>query len=608
MRNLLKNYYLLFDLLLAVIAGMITIHWSYINHYNVAYNDAKAHLNIARRVIDNLNPGLAQLGGVWLPFPHLLMLPFVMNNFLYRSGLAGTIISFVSYLISATFIFKSIFRLSKSYLASLIGTVVFVLNPNVLYMQTTPMGELPTLALLSLCMYFFILWIQEKKLNVLISLGFIMLLGSLTRYEFWYLNIFTIIAVPLVFFDDKKGVKFKYKTIEGVGLFLSYISLFGIGLWLLWNKLIFNDFLYFINSAFSAGGYQKQLIAQGLNLPYHNVLQAFIFYLHAVADNSSWIVVVTSMIGLLIYILRNRNWSGLSLLLFSLSIFIFEVLSLYSGNSTIYVQELYPYDLYNIRYGLFVLPFIALFAGYLIAVSKKLLKYPVSLLVIVVIVFQVIKFQPVTFLDVSKSTKGPILGDRNAQYVGESKTGNFLSKYYQGGYVLASAGVSDPIIFNSNIDIKNFITEGNQQYWSTSLRNPAKYASWIVVQNNIHDIRNRLGVSLYNNKTLANKFDLVFFISDKEVYKKKGVQPNLQILPLTRSRIFSKQFLANNHLIAGITTGQAVASKTYTVQAGDSLWKIAQKEYGDPYKWVNIAKKNNLVNPDLIFAGNVLKI
>src|SRR5512147_1581479 len=40
----------------------------------LSHYDAKAHLVVARRVVDNLTPGWHQLGAVWLPLPHLLNL------------------------------------------------------------------------------------------------------------------------------------------------------------------------------------------------------------------------------------------------------------------------------------------------------------------------------------------------------------------------------------------------------------------------------------------------------------------------------------------------------------------------------------------------------
>lgn len=46
----------------------------------------------------------------------------------------------------------------------------------------------------------------------------------------------------------------------------------------------------------------------------------------------------------------------------------------------------------------------------------------------------------------------------------------------------------------------------------------------------------------------------------------------------------------------------------YTVVKGDSLWKIAEAQYNDGYKWVEIARVNKLVNPDLIHPGNSLVI
>ena len=46
----------------------------------------------------------------------------------------------------------------------------------------------------------------------------------------------------------------------------------------------------------------------------------------------------------------------------------------------------------------------------------------------------------------------------------------------------------------------------------------------------------------------------------------------------------------------------------YTVVAGDHLWGIAQKVYGDPYKWLNISIANNLINPSVIEVGQVLNL
>ena len=51
-----------------------------------------------------------------------------------------------------------------------------------------------------------------------------------------------------------------------------------------------------------------------------------------------------------------------------------------------------------------------------------------------------------------------------------------------------------------------------------------------------------------------------------------------------------------------------ITGSTYTVVAGDYLWNISVRAYGDGYKWVAIANANNLVSPDLIFSGNVLRL
>lgn len=48
--------------------------------------------------------------------------------------------------------------------------------------------------------------------------------------------------------------------------------------------------------------------------------------------------------------------------------------------------------------------------------------------------------------------------------------------------------------------------------------------------------------------------------------------------------------------------------KTYTVVLGDNLWSIAENLYKSGYNWVDIAKANNLANPDVLEVGNKLTI
>jgi nucleoid-associated protein YgaU len=54
----------------------------------------------------------------------------------------------------------------------------------------------------------------------------------------------------------------------------------------------------------------------------------------------------------------------------------------------------------------------------------------------------------------------------------------------------------------------------------------------------------------------------------------------------------------------------AASSKTYVVQEGDSLSKIAKREYGNANDWRKIFEANRdlIKNPDLIYPGQTLKI
>src|SRR5438105_12534481 len=88
------------------------------------YGDAVAHINIARRVVDSMTPRPLQLGTVWLPLPHILMLPFVISDWAWTTGFAGAVISMLAYVLSAMGLFK-LARQFMSRAASWIALLIF---------------------------------------------------------------------------------------------------------------------------------------------------------------------------------------------------------------------------------------------------------------------------------------------------------------------------------------------------------------------------------------------------------------------------------------------------------------------------------------------------
>ena len=107
----------------------------------LSHYDARGHLVVARRIFDSLTPGWQQIGAVWLPLPHLLNALPVQVDAWYRSGASAVAISIVSYAIAVGSIAWIVLMLTDSALAALAGASVFAFNPNVLYLQATPMTE-----------------------------------------------------------------------------------------------------------------------------------------------------------------------------------------------------------------------------------------------------------------------------------------------------------------------------------------------------------------------------------------------------------------------------------------------------------------------------------
>ncbi|MGH7141329.1 MAG: glycosyltransferase family 39 protein [Minisyncoccia bacterium] len=176
-------------LLVALILLSIgTWYFSYLSGLVSAYNDSMSHVDIARSIIDGRQPGFAQLGSVWLPLNHVLMLLLVWDNWAWHSGFAGSFFSMVAYVISAIAIFEIIRELTKDFWASVIGASAFALNPNMLYLQTTPLTEPLYLVLFICSVLFFIKFIKTDDLRYLVLLGAMGFFQVLARYDGWFVT------------------------------------------------------------------------------------------------------------------------------------------------------------------------------------------------------------------------------------------------------------------------------------------------------------------------------------------------------------------------------------------------------------------------------------
>ena len=104
-------------------------------------------LGIARRIVDTRYPGLVQLGGVWLPLPHLLMTPFIWKMEWWQDGMAGAWPSLICFVVGVL----GFYRLARRVLVprwALVATAFLALNANLLYLTSTAMTEPLFLALM----------------------------------------------------------------------------------------------------------------------------------------------------------------------------------------------------------------------------------------------------------------------------------------------------------------------------------------------------------------------------------------------------------------------------------------------------------------------------
>jgi hypothetical protein len=152
---------------------------------SLAHHDARAHLVVARRVLDSLMPGWQQIGAVWLPLPHVLNMIPVQVDAWYRTGASAIAISVASMALGAAALASLILRRTGSIAAAAAGAALMMGNPSVLYLQSTPMTEPLLFGASLLAVALTADWIDGGARAPAWVPGLALIAACMTRYEAW---------------------------------------------------------------------------------------------------------------------------------------------------------------------------------------------------------------------------------------------------------------------------------------------------------------------------------------------------------------------------------------------------------------------------------------
>ena len=476
--------------MIAVLLAFVALLLCYSRGYMLLYGDAVAHLGNARRILDSRNPGLSQLGGVWLPLPHLLMLPFVQKMAWWQDGLAGTWPSLLCYVAGVA----GFYRLARRLLVprwAIVAASFYALNPNLLYLSTTAMTEPLFLALLVWltlltveCVDVLRSGMTQAANRKLILIGLLIFAAVFTRYDGWVLGaaIWCVLAWQVL--RDKK---LRVQMAPAFAVF-TLITIAGPLLWLAYNQHFFHDPLDFMRGPYSAAAIEKKTSPPGAPhyRGWHNLGWALIFYTRtAQVDAAAWqtgfALMAAALYGL--YMTMRRSFDGVHraaiLLWLPLPFYLY---SISYGSVPIFIPQLYPHSYYNSRYGMEMLPGLVLFAFVTIAALERVwaklwprtvpLMNPAVLLLGIANSVAMIYSTPLVLKEgiVNATTRIPF----------ESAIARQLESYPVGVPILMFNSDHIGALQRAGIPLKQTVNEGDRDSWETALAAPAEKALYVV--------------------------------------------------------------------------------------------------------------------------------
>ena len=497
-------------ILIVIIGGLSTAAYLYsIDKYSLTYyGDSASHLVGSRKFVDWTNPGLHNIGTVWLPLPHFLLLPFSLINPLFVSGFAGLAVSLPSLAITSSLLYRIIRSQVGLSSVAFIGALLYASNPNIMYLGITAMTEAPFMLFFVASAYYFQKWYQNLDINNnvhdLTKCAVFVSLATLCRYEGWFLPIFLIIfaIVSMV----RKKIDTKQKT---YAIMISTISFAGIAIWIAWNAYQYNDPLEFANAQYYSAASQALLRTNRENLFLQPMNVGSIYAITALAIYGPFLL-VAALVG---YI-DHRRFEGRKerrkLYIFMGLPPLFSVIALLIG-----IGEMTQW--FNARFLILLSPLIILLVSiYLIKLPARIRKNNFALAGIIgsLFVYQLATpaFGVVTFID---ATNGFFY--RATPFT--VKTGEALGSLHDSGNIMLLTGSAydERIMLSSGIALRQFDQILEYSMWKDSFKEPWLYDKWIVMSSEPYpDAVKPAQYWMDRKETLNEHFDTIY---ENQYYK-----------------------------------------------------------------------------------------
>ena len=426
----------------------------------LSHYDAKAHLVVARRVIDSITPGWKQIGAVWLPLPHLIqILPSQVDVF-YRTGAFASLVSVASFTVMVWAAARLVLAMTGSAPGAVTAAALLLVNPNLLYLQSTPMTEALTLAVVFLVMLWLYEWVAalypaKAGLHVPATLAAALFAAAWTRYEAWL-----ILAAALAL----TGVAMLR---NGVGLRLTTRLLARLGVWPAMAAIVF-----VLNSRITTG---QWLVTGGfyeVDPTYHGLpLKSLIAVWWGTHRLSGYVVEIVALGTAVWLIVRAARRPTATSTLIPLALAAAAFLPFYA------FVEGHPF---RVRYMVILAAACALLCGLAVAGLRQ--RRTAVALAVALVTASVIESPPL-------SLQAPMVEEARwdvPRTIERRQVTDCLRGDYDNQKILASMGSLAHYmqeLSRDGFDISDFLHEGNGAIWELALATaPAAHAGWMIVE------------------------------------------------------------------------------------------------------------------------------